>query len=308
MVVDASRNGGVRGTALPMKLDLARRTSLLHAEEIVGTSFDDAADQMMNSAKRSAMAAHPFFVADPNDRKAVIEFMKSLGTSAPGFTAAGVANEASFMSGAVAPGEVIAISGTALGVGMAQASMSNTTVKFDGVAATLVSVTTTQITALVPFDVAGKSTTQLVVTANGQSAPALALSVIPAMPGIFTMNGAGSGQAAVLNQDGTLNSASNPAAKGSVVAIYMTGGGQTNPAGVNGAIVGGTLPLLTGQVSATIGGSTAIVAYAGGAQGLYAGVSQINLVVPSGAASGSDALTINVGGTTSQAGVTVAVK
>ncbi len=81
VVVDASPDGGVRGFALPLKLDLARRTSLLHDDEISGATFDEAADIMMNSAKRDAKAAHPFFVADPNDRKALIEFMKSLTIS-----------------------------------------------------------------------------------------------------------------------------------------------------------------------------------------------------------------------------------
>jgi uncharacterized protein (TIGR03437 family) len=308
VVVDASRIGGVRGVALPLKLDLARRTSLLSDDEIVGTSFDDAADQMMNPAKRDPKAVHPFFVADATQRKAVIEFMKSLGTSAPTFTPAGVANGASYMSGAVAPGEVIAISGTALGVGMANASMSSTSVTFDGVTAPLVSVTTTQITAIVPFDVAGKTTTQVQVKVNGQSAPAVALPVASAAPGVFTLNAAGSGQAAVLNQDGTVNSASNPAVKGTIVSIYATGGGQTNPAGVNGQIVGQTLPLNVAPVAVTIGGQSAQIAYAGGAPGLYAGVLQVNAIVPSGATSGSNTLVITAGGSASQGGVTIVVK
>lgn len=309
VVVDASRAGGVRGVALPMKLDLARRTSLLHDDEIVGVSFDDAADQMMNAAKRDPKAAHPFFVANSDDRKALIEFMKSLGTSAPTFTASSVANEASFMgAGTVSPGEVIAISGTALGVGMAQASMQNTTVKFDGVAATLISVTTTQVTAIVPFDIAGKTTTQLLVTAGGQSASPVTLNVVPTTPGIFTTSGSGSGQAAVINQDGTVNSASNPAAKGTVVSIYATGGGQTSPAGVNGQIVGMPLPQTVAQTSVTIDGQTAQVTYAGGSPGLYAGVLQVNAAVPQAAKSGTVSLTLNIGGTTSQSGVTIAVK
>jgi len=306
--VDASRNGGVKGYALPLKLDLARRTSLLHDDEIVGTTFDDAADQMMNPAKRDPKAAHPFFIANATDRQSVIEFMKSLGTSAPGFTAAGVANEASFMSGGIAPGEIIAISGTALGVGMAQASMQNTTVTFDGVAATLVSVTTTQITAIVPFNVAGKTSTQLQVVAGGQTATSVTLTVTPSAPGIFTLNGAGSGQAAVLNQDGTVNSVTNPAVKGTVVSIYATGGGQTNPAGVSGQIVSFPLPLNVAPVTVTIDSQSATVAYAGGSPGLYAGVLQVNAIVPASPNTGSVVLLLNIGGVLSQQGVSIAVK
>src|ERR1022692_2682300 len=317
VVVDASPNGGVRGYALPLKLDLARRTSLLHDDEISGATFDDAADTMMNSAKRDAKAAHPFFVADPNDRKAVIEFMKSLGTSPPTFTAAGVANLASLMGGSVAPGELTAISRTAVGIGMANASMQNTTVTFDGAAAPLISVTTSQISAIVPFEVSGKTSTQVQVTANGQKSPAVTLTVAPAAPGIFTLAGTGSGQAAVLNQDGSVNAPNNPAAKGSVISMYATGAGQTSPAGVTGQVVSpgaqtffeaGPLPTVAANVLATIDGQNAQVFYAGNAAGLLSSVVQVNVQVPAGAGSGNVALALNLGGTVSQAGVTVWVK
>ncbi|GEM_PF-218510 len=311
VVVDASRSGGVRGMGLPMKLDLARRTALLSDDEIVSTNgtFDDAADQMMNPSRRNAQAAHPFFIADATARAQVIEFMKSLGTSTVGFTAAGVANEASYMTGAVAPGEIIAISGTALGVPLQQASMQNTSVSFDGTAATLLSVTSTQLTAIVPFNIAGQTSTVLTITANGQKAPALTLPVAAAMPGVFTMNQAGNGPAAVINQDGSINSPSNPAPRGTVVSIYMTGTGQTNPAGVNGAAVSSPLPQVIASVTATIGGAAAQVVYAGGSPGLYAAVTQVNAVIGAGATTGGAVpVVVTVGGVSSQGAVTIAVK
>jgi uncharacterized protein (TIGR03437 family) len=308
VVLDASPIGGARGFALPLKLDLARRTSLLSDDEIVGTSFDDAADAMMNSARRDPKAAHPFFVADPNDRKALIEFMKSLTTTAPVFTAAGVANAASYMGGSVAPGEIIAISGNALGFGLAGASMSNTTVTFDGVAAPLLSVTTTQITAIVPFEVSSKTSTQVQVTSASLTSAAVVLPVVPAAPGIYTLTGSGTGQGAVLNQDGSVNSPTNPAVKGSVISIYATGGGQTNPASATGKVVSSPLPSLIGTPSATIGGQPAQVTYAGGAPGLSSSIVQVNAVVPTSSASGNVSMVINIGGVASQAGVTVWVK
>jgi uncharacterized protein (TIGR03437 family) len=308
VVIDASPIGGARGFALPLKLDLARRTSLLHDDEIVGTTFDEAADAMMNATKRDPKAAHPFFVADANDRKALIEFMKSLTTTAPSFSAAGVANAASFKGGAVAPGEVIAISGTALGIGMANASMSNTSVTFDGVTAPLLSVTTTQLTAIVPFEVNSKASVQVQVTVSGQKSTAVTLNVAPALPGIFTLAGTGSGQAAVLNQDGSVNGPSNPAAKGSVIAIYGTGGGVTSPASVTGQVVTSPLPRLTATVAATIAGETSQITYSGGSPGLLSSVMQINVIVPSDAPSGSQSLSINIAGAVSQPAVTVWIK
>jgi uncharacterized protein (TIGR03437 family) len=308
VVIDASSIGGARGFALPLKLDLARRTSLLSDDEIVGTSFDDAADAMMNSARRDPKAAHSFFVSDPNDRKALIEFMKSLTTSAPSFTAAGVANGASFMGGSVAPGEIIAISGTALGTGFANASMQNTTVTFDGVAAPLLSVTTTQITAIVPFEVNSKTSTQVQVTTGSLMSPPVVVPVVPAAPGIYTLAGTGTGQGAVLNQDGSVNSPTNPAVKGSVISIYATGGGQTNPASATGKVVSSPLPSLIATPSATIGGQPAQVTYAGGSPGLSSSIVQVNAIVPASSASGNVSLAINIGGVASQAGVTVWVK
>ena len=60
-------------------------------------------------------------------------------------------------------------------------------------------------------------------------------------------------------------------------------------------------------VSATIGGATATVGYAGSAPGLVNGVMLLNLSVPSGL-TGAQALAITVGGVASQTGITVAVK
>jgi uncharacterized protein (TIGR03437 family) len=308
VVVDASPNGGVRGFALPLKLDLARRTSLLHDDEITGATFDEAADIMMNPAKRDSKAAHPFFVADANDRKALIEFMKSLTTSAPSLTAAGVANSASLMNGAIAPGELITISGTALGFSMANASMQNTSVTFDGNPAPLLTLSSTQLMAIVPFEVSSKSSTQLQVTVDGQKSAVVTMTVVATAPGLFTLAGTGSGQAAALNQDGSVNGPANPATRGSVISLYATGTGLTNPGGVTGQAISSPLPRVVAPVLASIDGQSAQVNYAGGASGLLSSVSQMNVTVPAGTSTGNVSLTINVGGTVSQAGVTLWVK
>ena len=312
IVFDATREGGVKGFGLPLKLDLARRTALLHDDEIVGSAatFDSASDAMMNPALRDPMAAHPFFISDPAERKAVIEFMKSLGSSPATFTPQGVGNAASYLAGAVAPGELIAISGARLAIPMAGATLQNTQVTFDGLSAFLVYVTTTQITAIVPYDVAGKQTTQLQVVSGGQQALSISLDVAGTAPGVFTMTGpSGAGdQAAVINQDGTLNSQSNPAAKGSIVSIYGTGAGQTDPAGVNGMITPAVPPMPLAKVSATLDGQPATILYAGGSPGLLEGVLQVNAMVPATAKTGRVAVVVNLGGVSSQPGALMWVK
>ncbi len=126
--------------------------------------------------------------------------------------------------------------------------------------------------------------------------------------GLFTLAGTGSGLAAALNQDGSVNGPSNPAAKGSVISLYATGTRQTNPGGVTGQAVTSALPRVVAAVLASIDGQSAQVNYAGGASGLLSSVSQVNVTVPAGAGTGNVSLAINVGGTVSQAGVTVWVK
>lgn len=54
--------------------------------------------------------------------------------------------------------------------------------------------------------------------------------------GLFTANGTGCGQAAAVNQNGTLNGAENSAVRGEIVALFRTGEGQTEPLGVSGLL------------------------------------------------------------------------
>jgi uncharacterized protein (TIGR03437 family) len=310
VIVDATREGNIKGFGLPLKLDLARRTSLLHDDEITGATgtFDEVADIMMNPAKRDPAAAHPFFVANPTERKAVIEFMKSLGTSPVTFTPQGVGNAASYMSGPVAPGEVIAISATRLGIPTALASLQNTQVTFDNIPATLTNVTSSQITAMAPYDIAGEFQTVVKVSIAGQSAPPVTLNVALTAPGIFTINGpVGTGdQAAVLNQDGTVNSQTNPALRGSEIAIFATGGGEMFPQAANGSITPSTnIPAPIAATSVTIDNQLARVLYSGGAPGLIAGVLQVNVLVPAAANSGAVNIVIAVGGVPSQKGAQI---
>ena len=130
-----------------------------------------------------------------------------------------------------------------------------------------------------------------------------------ATPGIFSVDASGQGPGAILNQDFSINSGANPAAKGSVVAIYCTGGGVTDPASMDGSITGTPLPMLKQNVSVTIGGIGATVWYSGAAAQAIAGLTQINVQVPAGAPSGpSVAVVVQVGTAQSQAGLTMAVR
>jgi uncharacterized protein (TIGR03437 family) len=113
-----------------------------------------------------------------------------------------------------------------------------------------------------------------------------------------------------INQDGTVNTAANAAARGSVVLLYATGEGATAPTVADGAItVAGRIvpgPIL--PVSLTIGGVPARVISAESAPGSVAGVMQIEAIVPTGVSPGAAAVVVTVGTASSQAGVTLNVK
>jgi uncharacterized protein (TIGR03437 family) len=88
-------------------------------------------------------------------------------------------------------------------------------------------------------------------------------------------------QGAIVNEDGTVNSTSNPARAGSIVAIYGTGGGSTNPAGAAGMLAPfDPLGFLSLSVTVNLDGAQIEVPYAGTAPGINSGVFQMNLRLP----------------------------
>jgi len=103
------------------------------------------------------------------------------------------------------------------------------------------------------------------------------LSIAPAAPALFRVN---SSSAVALNQDGTLNARDNPATAGSIVVLYGTGEGHTDPPGVDGRIAGDVLPRPVADVAVTVGDQPAEILYFGAAPGLVSGVFQTNVRIP----------------------------
>jgi uncharacterized protein (TIGR03437 family) len=234
-----------------------------------------------------------------------------------------VANAASYTTGAVAPGENIVIFGTGIGPssitkgtvnasGLIDTNVAGTRVLFDGVAAPIIYVSSTQSSVMVPYGISGRTSTNMVVEYLGVQSNAVSYTVVPTSPGIYTLNQAGTGPGAILNQDFSVNTSANPAAKGSYIQIYMTGEGITQPPGTDGGIAptnGTGLLKPVGMVTAMVGGiPVANPAYFGSAPGIVYGVMQVNLQIPLNAPSGNVAIQVTVGGVTSQANVTVAVQ
>jgi uncharacterized protein (TIGR03118 family) len=243
-----------------------------------------------------------------------------LGSIAPPAAISAIYNTAGGETTAIAPGEIVAIDGFGVGpapiatatlpaTGALATAVSGVSATFNNVAAPVLYTSATQTAVIVPYEVAGSQTASVVLKSGTQTTAAFSIPVAASMPGLFTANFSGGGGAVALNQDGTINSATNPATRGTVVVLFATGEGQTNPAGVDGLVATTDVlrePVLA--VSVTIGGQTAQVLYAGGAPGNVAGVMEVEVVAPTGAAPGADAVVLTVGTASSQSNVTVYLK
>jgi uncharacterized protein (TIGR03437 family) len=230
-----------------------------------------------------------------------------------------VENAASGASGAVAPGEIVTLYGSGLGPaqlvsattgadGLYDSQLAGTTVTVNGIPAPILYTAASQVAAIVPYETTG-GFAYIVATYRERAAAVFSFPIVAAIPGLFTLNASGTGQAATLNQDQSINSASSPASPGDVISLFETGEGQTSPFGIDGmpAITPPPAPIL--PISVTIGGQTAKVIYAGGAPGEVAGLMQINVQVPSGVQTGNAVpVLVKVGGVSSQGGVTIAVR
>jgi len=322
-----SANGGKGGSGI-LWMVAADVWSFPTTGTLYAFNADDLSSELWNSSMnlgRDALGTFTKF-ANPTvangkvyvpTSSAVLAVYGPLGSAAGTPVITGLVNGASYSNGGVAPGEIVNIFGQNLGPqtlvtgswdsnGTLSSGIGGTQVTFDGIPAPLLYASAFAIAAIVPFEVAGANQNSVQVSYNGSVSPAESFDPAATAPGIFTSDASGSGQADVLNQDYSLNSQENPAAAGSVVMVYATGGGQTTPPDSTGSTEAGPAQVAA-AVSATIGGLPAQVSYAGQAPGEVAGVMQVNLQVPNGV-SGSLPLVLTVGGVSSQATATIAVR
>ena len=234
----------------------------------------------------------------------------------PSLTA--LVNAASFFSGRIAPGEIVTLGGTGIGPatlaglqltssGTVDTMVANTRVLIDNIPAPIVYASATQTSVVVPYALQGRITAQAQVIYNGVASNLFPVTIAASAPGIFTQNSAGNGQGSILNENGSVNSPSNPTTQGRVIVIYATGEGITNPPGSDGAVTTGLKsPVL--PVTVTIGKQPARVNFAGSAPGFVSGALQVNAVVPAGAGTGNVEVVVKVGDNPSQPNVTVALQ
>ena len=223
-----------------------------------------------------------------------------------------VANAASYTL-PVAPGSITAIFGNFLLNASFRASslplstnLGSLSLQFGPVLTPLFFASSGQVNGQVPWELAGQTGTPITAALNGQTSAPQAVTLAAYAPGIFTVNGEGTGQGAILDINYQLVAATNPAAAGASIQIYGTGlGPVTNQPATGAPSPGNPLAATTTQPIVTIGGVPATVQFAGltpGTVGLY----QINALVPAGLAAGDANVAVSIGGVQSNV-VTMAV-
>lgn len=233
----------------------------------------------------------------------------------PYFRSDQVLNTANLRSGAVAPGQVATITGSALGpsepvitgAGAWPTTLGGVRVTVNGVDVPIRYAASSRIDVQMPFNLTGP-TANIQVTYAGNVSDAIPVTVQATFPGLFAERSGGAGQAKAANQDGTLNSITNPAKRGSYITVYGVGLGAVTPSAVAGQVPPTSpLSVAVNTVAASIGGVPATVSFAGLAPG-YAGLYQINILVPDGVADGAREVIVSNANVASQNGLVIQIR
>jgi uncharacterized protein (TIGR03437 family) len=200
------------------------------------------------------------------------------------------------ITNAVAPGEFVSLFGSGLCSVTEGApslplptTLGNVQVSVNGVFAPISYVSPNQINILVPYEISGGYATFQVSSGLGLS-NAVTLYERDTASGVFTSTAGGFapgvGPAAALHADFSPVTQSDPARVGETLQLYVTGLGAVNPAVADGAAaLVKPLSLVVADIGVFVDGQNATVTFKGLAPG-FAGLYQVNFVVPSGVSSG----------------------
>jgi uncharacterized protein (TIGR03437 family) len=205
-----------------------------------------------------------------------------------------VLNAASFTT-SVASGDLVSIFGQGLATGTSAASsfplpttLGGTKVTLNNTPMALTFASPTQINAALPFNVVGSATVQ-VTTAVGSATAQVNIS--DTAPAIFT--------SAITHVDGSLVSASSPAAQGESLVIYLAGMGQVSPAptlGTGQPAPSAPLMRVVGVPLVQFGNTTPIQPDFAGLTPGFVGVYQVNVTVPQNLTPQTYSLRVSVNG------------
>jgi uncharacterized protein (TIGR03437 family) len=282
-------------------------------------------------ATHRALGSDCFFQGSPSASEShpcedgfVARFVPPVGAAVAPFE---VVNGASFLPGAISAGELITLFGQGIGpatgseyrldaAGRVATSLNGVRVLFDEVPGPLLYAGPNQINAVPPYTIASRQDVTVAIETNGIAGPVQVIQVArvtpgfgAVAPGVFSVTASGAGQAAAFNEDGTVNGPAHPAPAGSIVGLYATGLGATNPPSIDGQITDPSqLPRIAGTVDVLIGGRRADVLYAGAAPNSISGVTQINVRIPQGVSGNAPVYVSGGNYVASQSGVWITVQ
>jgi len=313
-----------------------------------GTTYAGGQASLAQLNLPTALAMGPdgsIYVADTQND--IIRHLVAVPTSIGVQDAASELSGSNLQAGSISAGEILTLFGSGLGPstltqftlgasGLFPTQLAGTSVTFNGVSAPLIYTSSGLVAAIAPLEINGSASATCVFAntaptavpcanivlsyqAPGSKAITQFTASVPianSTPALFTANESGSGQAAALNQNSSVNSAANPAKPGSTIVLYATGAGP-----VSGAVDGQPTPASCGTtcsaqlpVTVKIGSQCVYPTYAGAAPTLVAGVMQVNAPIPANIIPGAVLVQVlvggncsNLGGYPSQPGVTIAV-
>ena len=274
-------HAGFFGFDLPIGLQLAGE----QAVNLVTSSGALATVQFGDASAQSAACLAPFVLGAATFYNA--------GASSTEFSPDGPIDQGP----AVAPGELISLSGLGMGPndgvtyelapdGTVPRSLAGVQVFFDDIPAPLLYVQSQQINAIAPFELAGQVSSKVTVVYNAATIGSFNVSVELVDPQLFRLQAGFSTQAVAMNEDGTVNGRSDPAAAGSAITLFGTGFGPDAVQGVTGTIAPMETETALLNVGVQLNSLPATVLWAGAAPGMLAGISQIDIVVPPGTGRG----------------------
>jgi uncharacterized protein (TIGR03437 family) len=260
-------------------------------------------------------------VAGTNGATGSTTITVTLVVTAPLPTVDRVTSAASFVSGSISPGEIISVFGTAIGpaagVGLQLDSNGKVSTNIGGVQllvngfpSPLTFVSSTQINAVVPYEVKGQLSAAVYVRYLGQTSNVITVQVAATAPGLFTANRSGTGPAAVIYPNPTLATAT----RGDIIVLYGTGEGVALDGNaqfvLTGSVTPGTAPFSRPLLMPVvlIDGQPANVIFYGEAPTFTSGLLQLNVQIPQNARSGDLPVVLRIGGVDSQQNVTISVR
>ncbi|HVW85999.1 MAG TPA: TIGR03118 family protein [Bryobacteraceae bacterium] len=243
-----------------------------------------------------------------------------LGSIAPPAAITSIINAASAVSGAVAPGEIVVIHGQTVGPspavtatipptsGPLATTLGNTTVTFNGTKAPIIYANAGGTSVQVPYGVSGSTAANVVVTVGNQVTSTFMVQVAPTAPGLFTIDFSGKGQTVALNADGSVNSSKNPAARGSMIWLFATGAGITQPPDMDGIAETDMTRVPVAPLAVTVNGVSATLGPYGSTAMDVAGVLEMQVTVPNAITTGVSDVRLTAGGVTTTQPTVVYVK